>query len=60
MQIEVENKLTELQVDTLVVGVWCGGEEGKPELTASAQAVDNLGPPKSPFSTALPDWTSSA
>ena len=26
MQIEVENKLTELQADTLVVGVWCGGE----------------------------------
>ena len=43
MQIEVEKKLTELQADTLVVGVWCGGEEGKPELTASAQAVDNLG-----------------
>ena len=33
MQIEVENKLTELQADTLVVGVWCGGENGKPELT---------------------------
>ena len=32
MQIEVENKLTELQADTLVVGVWCGGENGKPEL----------------------------
>lgn len=43
MQIEVEKKLTELQADTLVVGVWCGGEEGKPELTASAQAVGNLG-----------------
>ena len=43
MQIEVEKKITELQADTLVVGVWCGGEEGKPELTASAQAVDNLG-----------------
>ena len=43
MQIEVENKLTELQADTLVVGVWCGGENGKPELTPSAVAVDKAG-----------------
>ena len=43
MKIEVEKKLTELQADTLVVGVWCGGEEGEPELTASAPAVANLG-----------------
>lgn len=40
MQIDVVKSALNLKVDTLVVGVWCGGEAGKPALTEAAAAVD--------------------
>lgn len=43
MQIEVAKTLEKLQGDTLVVGVWGALENGSPELTPAAQAVDQAG-----------------